>query len=332
MKKVLSILLIVLLFSLVLVGCGKEAVEEDVQDPPARPVINIATLKGPTGMGMVKLMELDEKGETKVDYNFQVVGSPTQVVSGFVNGEIDIAAMPTNLAAILHAKTEGNIQLLAVNTLGVLFVLEKGTQIETIKDLAGKKIGSAGQGAVPEFLLQFLLQENNLDSVHDVEIDFYFEHSALATKMIVGEIDYALLPQPFVTSVMMQNKDVRIALDFTKEWEKVLGEGKMLPMGVVAARKDFVAENREAVIAFLSEYKESIAFVNNNVEEASVLIEKHGILPKAQIAKLAIPYSSIVYFTAQDAKADILDFFKVIYDFDPKSIGGSLPSDEFFFE
>lgn len=349
MKKTLAIVLVLALCLMSFVGCASSNVEEEKtpeqteskeqatdeatkNDGKEEPVVekktmNIGTLKGPTGMGMAYLMEQDSLDKSEVDYNFNVFGAPDQLVGKIVKGEVDIAAVPGNMAAILSKKTNGNIQLLGVNTLGVLYIMENGETIKSLKDLEGKTIYSSGKGAAPEYILDYLLEAND---IKNVTVEYKLEHSEIAAGLSAGDMKIAVLPQPFVTVAGMKSKDVRIAVDMTKEWEAVSDNSK-LPMGAFIVRKDYAENNKEAIDSFLKEYKESIEFTNNNVDEAAELIAKYGILPKPQIAKAAIPNCNIVFMNSSEAKEHIMKFYEILKSSNPKTIGGELPGEEFFY-
>ncbi len=310
---------------------AEEATSEEVSEDAMaeKPVLNIGTLKGPTGMGMIQLMETDELETSAIDYNFEIVGAPDQIIGQIVQGNVDIAAVPTNLAAVLDVKTEGKIQLLGVNTLGVLFVVENGEEVATIEDLKGKTLLTSGKGASPEYVLNYILQENGL--TEDVTVEYAVEHSEAAAKTISGESSVSLLPQPFVTSALLSGENTRIALDLTTEWEKAT-EGSMLPMGAIIVNKAFAKENPELIKSFMQEYKASVDFVNANPKEAGLLIEKFGILPKAALATKAIPNCNITLLSAQESKTSVQKFLEILHGFNPKSVGGKLPEDAFYYE
>ena len=294
--------------------------------------IRIGTLKGPTGMGMAKLIEDNSQGEAKNSYSFTVAGAPDDITAGVISGELDIAAVPTNLASVLYAKTEGEVQLLALNTLGVLYVLENGDTINSIEDLKGKTIYATGQGSTPEYVLNYILTKNGIDPEKDVEIVYLAEHAELASQMTSGDVAIGMLPVPNVTSVLMSNPDVRIALNLTEEWNKVAGEDSVLSMGCVIVNKKFAEENKDAVNAFLDEYKASIEFANTNVEEAAEYMERAEIIPKKQVAMKAIPDANITFVEGEQMKTQILNFYQVLFDANPKAIGGAIPDDDFFYE
>jgi len=298
--------------------------------------MRIAALLGPTGMGMVGLMEESEQDKTANDYEFSLVGSPDDLVSKIVSNEIDVAAVPANLAAVLYQRTQGAIQLAAVNTLGVLFVLEKadelgkGDDIKSIGDLRGKTVNISGKGATPDFAFRYILQENGLVPDKDVILDYTLQHADLATAMAAGEFDYALLPQPHVTSALLRNQDLRIALDLTEEWSLVT-ESSDLIMGVIIVQREFAENNKDAFNQFLQEYRASVDFVNKDQSAAGQLMEKFGILPNEQVAASAIPYSNIVYIDAVQARESLEENYRILYEFEPKSVGGKLPDEDFWY-
>lgn len=323
MKGKIKIFMMLALVILVAVGC---TAAPEVDTTAVK--INVATLAGPTGMGMAKMIEDVENKESAIDAEFIVTGSADQVVGKIINGELDIACVPTNLAAVLYNKTGGKVQLAAVNTLSVLYIVENGESIHSVADLAGKKIASSGQGAVPEYVLQYVLDNNDIEA----DVSFSMEHTEVAGSIATGDADLALLPQPFVTTAMMKNKDARIAIDMNEEWKRINGEDSELAMGVIIINKEFAEQNKAIVTAFLEEYKESVDFVNEETEEASTLIEKHGILPNAAIAKAAIPYSNIVYMDAQESINMLDNLFQVLFDFNPASVGGKLPDEAIYYK
>ena len=294
--------------------------------------IRIGTLKGPTGMGMAKLIEDNSQGEAKNSYSFTVAGAPDDITAGVISGDLDIAAVPTNLASVLYKKTEGEVQLLALNTLGVLYVLENGDTINSIEDLKGKTVYATGQGSTPEYVLNYILTKNGIDPEKDVEIVYLAEHAELASQMTSGDVAIGMLPVPNVTSVLMSNPDVRIALNLTEEWNKVAGEDSVLSMGCVIVNKKFAEENKEAVNTFLDEYKASIEFANSNIEEAAEYMERAEIIPKKQVAMKAIPDANITFVEGEQMKTQILNFYQVLFDANPKAIGGAIPDDNFFYE
>ena len=309
MKKLLAILtLLVMVFA---VGCAKA---------PAEP-INIAALKGPTGMGISYMM--DDTGK----YNVELQDAPDVVVGKFVNGEIDIAAVPLNLAAVLYNKTEGNVVLLNLDTLGVLYIVENGNTINSIADLAGKTIYASGEGATPQYVLDYLLAQNGLTD--QVTVKYVGEHTALAAMVASGEAQIALLPEPFVSAVTIKNPDVRVALDLNTAWEAA--SNTKLVMGVYIASRTFYNEHPDQVKAFLADYAASVEKVNTSADAAQKIADL-GIVGSAEIATQAIPRSYIVSITGDEAKSAASAVLNVLFTANPASVGGKLPGDDLYAE
>lgn len=345
MKKISSILLAgLIIFGLA--GCKGQSSDENNQATIAETIestteavttqpepidMKIATLKGPTGMGMVKLMENASQNTTTNKYTFELMGSPDDLVGKIVNGEVDIAAVPTNLALTLYNKTQGAVQLAAVNTLGVLYVVENGDTVQSVADLKGKTVYTSGKGASPDFVFRYILEKNGLVPDQDVILDYKLEHADLAAAVVSGDANIALLPQPFVTTTLLKNESTRVALDITKEWGAVT-DNQELAMGVIIVQKAFAEAHPEALVSFLSEYQQSVEFVNSDVDAAAALIEKYEILPNAAIAKKAIPLCNIVYMDASEAKPFLESYYQILFDFEPKSIGGKLADEGFYYE
>ncbi len=322
MKKVLSLTLAVLLIVAMAAGCSTE--------PAVKTTVNIGAIQGPTGIGMVHLMEADTAGTAANEYEFTVSSVPSDIGNLLASGSLDIAAVPTNLAAALYQKTQGKVQLLAVNTLGVLYMLDNGNGIDSIDDLKGKTIYSTGEGANPEYILRYVLEKNGIDPDEDVTIEFLAENTELVAKMVSGDIKLAMVPEPNVSSITAQNQDVKVALSMNDAWEAVADENSKLMMGCVAVRKDFLDNNKEAVDAFLAEYKTSIESTSD-VETTATLCETYGIIPKAAIAKKAIPNCQLTFVSGADMKAQIAGYYQVLFDANPTAIGGKLPDDAFYY-
>jgi NitT/TauT family transport system substrate-binding protein len=292
--------------------------------------INVAALKGPTAMGMVKIMDDAKNGLAANKYQFTVAGAPDEITAGIVSGKIDIAAIPCNLAAVLYNKSKGAIVTAGINTLGVLYVVETGKEINSVADLKGKTIYSTGKGTTPEYTLNYLLSSYGLDPGKDVKVEYKSEATEVAAILSKSANAIALLPQPYVTTVMMNNQDVRIALDVSKEWDKVSNGQSSVVSGVIVVNKKFLESNKEAVDTFLSEYEASAQYVNSNPSKAADLIEKFDIF-KAAPAKNALPYCNITYIQGEDMKAKIGGYLKTLFDQNPDAVGGTLPDDGFYY-
>ena len=316
MKKILSILiaLCVIVFGVQMVT-AQEAGEK----------ISVASLKGPTSMGLVKLIE-DDKATGA--YNFTVAGTADEIVPLIAKGEVDIVLIPCNLSSVLWNKTKGGVEIAAVNTLGVLYVVESGDTVASVADLKGKTVYSTGKGTTPEYALNHVLMLNGIDPAADLNIEYKSEATEVAAALSAGQATIAMLPQPYVTAVMAQNPSLRVALSLTDEWAKAEGESQLVT-GVVAVRKAFADENPEALKAFMDAYAASTAYVNENPEEAGVWIEELGIA-KASVAAKAIPACNIVCITGDEMKAAVSGYLKALYEADPASVGGALPDDSYY--
>lgn len=327
MKKYVALLAAVLLVIGMLSGCDRAVVVDEYEAVD----VNVTAIAGPTGVGLVQLMENQDAGKAGNNYTFNVVTAPEQAVAAISNGSADIAAVPTNLASTLYKKTEGKVQVLALNTLGVLHILTNGEEVNSVADLKGKTIYSSGQGANPEYILKYVLEKNGIDPEKDVQIEFVADNDTLATVIANGTAKVAMVPEPKASAVMMQNKDVKRALNMTDEWAAVNKNGVPLTMGCVVARKDFVEQNPEAVRMFLNEYKASIANVLADVDKAATLCETYTIIPKAALAKAAIPNCALTYVEGVQMKNELSGYLEILYGFNPAAIGGALPADDFYY-
>ena len=318
MKKFVSVLM-TLILTLSLAACAV-----------AEPLADVAALKGPTAMGMVKMMN-DDAG---ANWNFSIAAATDEIAPKLIQGELDIAAVPANLAATLYNKTQGKVQVLAINTLGMLYIIENGETVQSVNDLKGRTIYSAGQGATPEYALNYILKENGIDPAQDVNIIFSKEHTECLNAVLNDENAVALLPQPFVTTAMSKAPGVRIALDLNQLWADAQ-EGKenqsALLTGVVVARTEFVENNPEAVNAFMDAYAASVLFANENVDETAALIGAYEIVPEA-VAKAALPYCCIVMIEGEEMTEKLSGYLQVLFDQNPASVGGAMPNEDFYFQ
>jgi len=348
MKKALALVLTFLLLISVIAGCQKAPEGNNSPTPESTPTvtpettegqdinnpepvdIRIGGLKGPTSMGLVQLMEKAEKGEAKNNYTFTMAGSADEITPKLIKGELDMAAVPANLASVLYNNTEGKIKILAVNTLGVVYIVEKGNNIQSFEDLKGKTIYATGKGSTPEYTLRYLLSENGIDPNKDVTFEWKSEPAEVVALFSEMENGVAMMPQPYVTVAQTQLEDLRIAINLSEEWD-ALDNGSDLITGVMIVRKDFAEKYPEQIAAFLDEYEESIDFVNTNIPEAAKLIDKYGIV-KAPVAEKAIPYCNIHFIKGREMKTSMQGYLNVLFEQNPKSIGGKLPADDFYLE
>ncbi len=292
--------------------------------------VNIAALKGPTAIGMVKLMDDAATGITTNDYKFSIEGTADAITAGMVKGDYDIAAVPCNMASVLYNKTEGGVRLAGINTLGVLYIVETGDTIKSVKDLKGKTIYATGLGTTPQYTLNYILNANGIDPNKDVTIEYKTEATEVASILERSKDAVAMLPQPYVTTVLMKNNKLRIALDIAKEWEAVSKDGSSVVTGVVIVKKDFLEKNKEAFDAFMKEYTASAAYVNEKIEASAALVEKYNIF-KAEPMKKAIPLCNITLLQGDEMKQKVNGYLTALFQQDPKAVGGKLPEDEFYY-
>ena len=330
MKKIVSLLL-ALTMALSLAACGGAASEaasseavseaaseaassEEAKELSTTDALRIAGLKGPTTMGLVNLLSMEEDGTAAMDYDLQLYGAADEIVPLLMKGELDMAAIPANLAATLYQKTNGGIQAVAVNTLGVLYVVEKGGDtVQSMADLKGRTILSTGKGTDPD---------------KDVTIEYYSEATEVTAQMANTDNAIAVLPQPYVTAAGLQDDTLRVALNLTEEWDKVADT--QLITGVTVVRKEYAEAHPDVVAAFLADYAKSVDAANTDLDGTAALCEEQGVVAKAAIAKKALPNCNIVCLTGDELKADASAYLQVLYDADPAAVGGALPGDDFY--
>lgn len=346
MKKSLALVLALLMCVAFLAACaGSKTAETTAADSTAQPAdaettgaplsedeVRVFTLKGPTGMGMAKLMDDSASGSAALNYKFTTAGGADEFTGEIIQGNFEIAAVPTNLAAVLYAKTEGKIQVAAVNTLGVLYVLEDGNTINSVDDLEGKTIYSSGQGAVPEYALNYILDAFDINC----NVVYEAEHDVVVSDLVNGTADIAILPEPKVTAAMMNAdapENLRVALDLNDLWKKACekkGDDSTLYMGCVIVNSSWAAENPNEVKAFLDEYKASVEFVSSD-STAPELIAKYQIIPAAGLAKAALPGSKIVFITGSEMETGLTGFYNILYSYNPASVGGAVPGSDIYY-
>ena len=347
-KKVLSAVL-ALAMAASLAACGgaaavsstEPASEPAATEAPAETTetaaesagIRIAGLKGPTTMGLVNLIAQAEAGQTAQDYAFTMYGAADELVPLLVKGELDAAAIPANLAATLYQKTGGALEVACINTLGVLYVVELGNNIQSVEDLKGATIVTTGKGTTPEYVLRYVLSQNGIDPDKDVTIEYLSEATEVAARLTTPTTDsstiVAMLPQPFVTSVVAQSEGgVRVALDMNEEWQKVAGS--RLVTGVTVVRKEFAEANPDVMAQLMTDYAASVESVTTDLSGTAALCEQYGVVAKAALAEKALPSCNIVFETGDEMKTDLTAYLQVLYDADPASVGGALPGEDFY--
>lgn len=316
-----TIPLAVLGASLILTGCSKEEPEDTA--------VRIGSLKGPTSMGLVELMDQAEKGEAGADYEFTMAAAADEINAAFLKGDLDIVLIPANVASVLYNKTGGQAVVLDINTLGVLYLLESGETVQSAADLKGRMIYLPGKGTTPDYALQYILAQNGL-GMEDVDLQYKSEAAEVISALQEEPEALGLLPQPAVTTACMQNEGLRIALDLTEEWDKVSAEGSLVT-GVTLVRREFLEQHEALVQEFLSAHEESAKFTNENIEEAAEMVAALEIVPKAPIAAQAIPYCNITCMTGKDMQAALSGYLTVLAEQNPEAVGGALPAEDFYY-
>ena len=343
LAKATAVLLITLMFLGLLASCAPAANGDQVTTPadqvadttpaPQPPVkddtvIRIGGMTGPTSIGLVKVMEDNANGTAKNKYDFTIVGAADEITPKLVKGELDIAALPANVASVLYNNTQGKVKLLAINTLGVLYIVQKGESVTSVADLKGKTIYATGKGQTPEMTLRYVLTQNGIDPDKDVTIEFKSEPAEIVAVLKNGN-GIAMLPQPFVTVAKGQVEGLETALDMTAEWDKV-GNGTQLLTGTLVIRAEFAEQHPQLVADFLEEYQASTEYVNQNVEDAAQLVEKFNIF-KAAVAKVAIPQCNITFIAGKDMQPLGDGYLKVLLEQKEAAVGGKLPDADFYY-
>lgn len=308
------------------------AAQAGLEEPGDSMPLRVGSMKGPTSMGLVSLMDDASKDLSEGDYEFTMVTDASELVAKMVAGDLDIALVPANMASILYQKTKQNINVIDINTLGVLYVVAADESIDSVDDLKGKTLYMTGKGTSPDYVLQYLLTSNGM-TADDLTIEYKSEATEVAAVLQQTPDAIGLLPQPFVTVAMSQNENLKMVLDLTAEWDKVQSGGSGLVTGVTVCRSDLLTDetSKAAVDLFMAEHKESAEFANTNVAEAAELVAASGIIAKAPVAVKAMPYCSISYIDGQEMKEKLSGYLNVLFEQDPTSVGGKLPEDGFYY-
>lgn len=321
MKKLLMTGLMFVLVCLCAVGCGKK--EEST-------IIRVGGMKGPTSMGLMFLQEKDAKAEALEDYEFQMVTAADELLPLMIKGELDIALVPANVAAILYQKTEGQVSVIDINTLGVLYMVCGDASIQTVDDLKGKTIYLTGKGTTPDYVLNYILSANNM--LEEVKLEYKSEATEVAALLAEQPEAIGLLPQPFVTVACMQNDKLQVVLDMNEEWTKLQGEdGSRMVTGVTVVRNEFLEKYPGAVKNFLQEHKESAEAINADVKKGAELVANAGIIAKAPVAEKAIPKCNIAFIAGEEMKQALSGYLEVLFEQNPTAVGGKLPEDGFYY-
>ena len=315
-------------------------VEEETADTGV--TMRVAAMTGPTGMGLAQLLDqfgvveamqseplVADKSANGGSYNFLLAGTADEISPLLIKGELDAACVPANLASVLYNKTEGEIVTLGINTLGVLYIVDKGDSVQSLADLKGKTIVSAGKGSVPEYGLRYLLAQNGIDPDKDLTIEWKSEQAECVAALASGAAEIAVMPQPYVTVAQGKVESLRVAVSLTEEWEK-LDNGSAMLTGVVVARKSFIEEQPAAIEAFLSDYAASVEWVNANTADAAQIIGTYNIVAAA-VAEKALPYCNIVCITGAEMQEMLSGYLAALAEQAPQAVGGAVPGEDFYF-
>ncbi len=327
-RKIMTLLLTTVLSLSLLCGCAGSDAQSEAQNAADDVAVRVAAMKGPTTMGLVKMWQDAEDGTAKGNYEFNMMTGADEIMPMMIKGDMDIALLPANAAANLYQKSDGAITVIDINTLGVLYVVSADDSIATVEDLKGKTIYLTGKGTTPDYALQYLLAQHDID-LSEVTLEYKSEATEVAAVLKENPDGIGLLPQPFVTAACAQNEQLQIVLDVNAEWEACNG-GNGLVTGVTVVRTAFLNEHPEAVDVFMEEHEASAAFANTNVEEAAELVAARGIVEKAPVAAKAMPKCNITYIDGEEMKQALSGYLTTLYEQNPEFIGGAMPSDDFY--
>lgn len=340
MSRKIFTLFIVFALTFSLFGCGDKPNAEteaasggtaEAREPEGKTVVRVGSLKGPTSMGLVYLMDQAAKDQAEGNYEFTMETAADVLLASVMKGDLDIALIPANVASVLYQKTEGRVAVIDINTLGVLYVVAADSGIWTVADLKGRTLYLTGKGQTPEYVLRYLLKENGLTD-GDVTLEFKSEAAEVVSALAADPEAIGLLPQPFATVACAQNEGLQTVLDLSAEWDAKQGEGgSRLVTGVTVVRKEFLEEEEEAVRTFLREHKASAAYANEHTEEAAELVAAAGIIEKAAVAAKAMPHCSITYLDGEEMKAALEGYLSVLAEQDEAFVGGALPGEDFYY-
>lgn len=323
LKRIFVLGMMLLLSLAVLAGCGEK--------PAEKVAVRVGGLKGPTSMGLLFLQEKNANGEAGENYEFTMVTAADELLTMMVKEELDIALVPANVASVLYNKTNGAVTVVDINTLGVLYMVSGDDSIKAFEDLKGRTIYLTGKGTTPDYVLHYIMQGNGLT---DAEVTLEYKSEAAEVAAILAEKPDAigLLPQPFVTAACAQNDALNIVMDMNEEWTALQGEdGSRMVTGVTVVRNAFLTENEDAVKVFLQEHKESTENINADPEKGAQLAVSAGIVAKEQIALKAIPKCNITYIDGEEMRQALSGYLNVLFEQDPKSVGGEQPADGFYY-
>lgn len=322
--KAMACVLALTMTGALLAGCG--AAKEE------RTTIRVGALKGATTLGLLPLKDKAAKGEAKEDYEFTMATAADELLPLMIKGELDIALLPANVAGILYQKTNCEVTVIDINTLGVLYMVSGDDSIGSVADLAGRTIYLTGKGTTPDYVLRYILSANGIDADTDCTLEYKSEATEVAALLAEDTGAIGLLPQPFVTAACAQNEALSVILDMNEEWEALQGEdGSRLVTGVTVVRTEFLEAHEDAVRTFMEEHQASAESMNTDVENGAKLAVASEIIAKEPIALKALSECNITYIDGEEMKQALSGYLEVLYEQSPDSIGGALPADSFYY-
>jgi len=342
LRKLLAVLLTAVLL-LSLCACSNQeetpdAPQDPVEDPAPQPdpapetpafdaelPVKVMSLNGTTGFGMAKLIADSKDGSAALNYEISVETDAANVTAALINGTVDLAALPTNAASVVYNKTQGAVQVVALNTRGVLYVVSSGESITSLQDLEGKTVYAPAQN--PTFIFQAVCKAAGVNVTID---NTYAQPADLNTAVTAGEVKLAVLPEPMVTVACAGNPDLTVALDLTAEWDKVYPEGSLI-QGCVVVRTAFAQEHPAEVAKFLEEYEASVAYLTEDTAAAAQLIVDAGIFAKAPVAQKAIPKCNLCFLTGEEMEPALGAFLNTMAEVAAASVGGAVPGSDFYY-
>jgi len=321
--KIIALNLALFMSVALFAGCGEKTAE--------KADVRVGGLKGPTSMGLLFLHEMNESGKGGANYEFTMVAAADELLTMMVKEELDIALIPANVASVLYNKTEGGISVIDINTLGVLYMVSEDESIKTPADLRGRTIYLTGKGTTPDYVLHYIMQGNGLTDA-DVTLEYKSEAAEVAAVLAENPDAVGLLPQPFVTAACMQNEALAVVMDMNEQWTALQGvDSSRMVTGVTVVRNAFLEENEESVSIFMQEHKESTEAINADAVKGAALAAEAGIIAKEAIAQQAIPECNITYIDGDEMKQALSGYLSVLFEQDPKAVGGALPEEEFYY-
>ncbi|MDX9846980.1 MAG: MqnA/MqnD/SBP family protein [Tenuifilaceae bacterium] len=311
--------LLFLLISTIFLGCNQGSKSKDY--------VTIATLKGPSAMGMIKLIDsLNHTSDKRI--RVEILNEPIQVRKMVIDGTADFAILPTTMAAILYNRGI-DYQLAAIPVWGTLYLFGTDTTITAWNMLRGKTINLMGKGMTPDVLFKHLLIENGINPDVDVRLDYRFPtHIDLANAVAAGQAKLGVISEPLVSLVMERNSKIKAIFDLNAEWQKVMD----MPIAQTAflVKGELANANKELVDRILKSYDYSTQWVNQNPDSAAHLIVKYDILPSVEVARKSIPRSNLYFSRVRSIRMEIESYLNVFYQMNPDIVGGRLPDENFY--